>query len=339
MCCAYATSQVSQCGTTARLLATRRRSCATAICAKSCTSSVPDVADAGLGVNTVNQEGPRVCYFWTVGPTMVRLCKLIIKNQDKFSKRVVAFYASIYWTSRVISSRRTIVENVFGYVRRWKVMAHTYRHRAGKWCGRKFAYAFEQAAVADICMWMAKFCMINEKMLRDEHHKPLEMPDGASFGYPAQLSNSKSMEHAVAVIWYDKKPRGKASIKKAREMVEKRLSKHKAGNALIDADWTYIDNQVAQASKKAKCAKTASKKKRKKATPAKTRKRKELEPQESSSSGIMSASDSTGYMSDCMDAEEDDDSEALDDYVQRLSKTKGQQADARAARASRRGCR
>ena len=181
-------------------------------------------ADAGLHVNLKNDADP-VRTFFSVGPAMIRLCKLVMRNEKRVPAEVYTFFYQILHSSRLVSRLRIVIENIIGYIRRYRILRDHFRGWAGPWNGERGSYSVPlDDAVAVVLMLVQSHVNLTSAMrAKDWVPDVSDIPKGFKFGYPGNPVNAKLLEGPAAKKIYVHNSRGKASLKKARDLLKAAL--------------------------------------------------------------------------------------------------------------------
>ena len=205
-------------------------------------------ADAGLHVN-VKDDKAIVPLFFTVGPSLIRLAKLVVTHKDQVPADVYKHFYQIYHSSRIVSRLRIVVENTIAYLRKWRCLRDSFRHHAGDWCGGLGQYGVTQRDVAKIVSVLANSAMDQDggaPRASDWVPELSDIPNDFKYGYPDNPVNAKLLEAPSAKLIY--KAEGKPSINVARALLADALE---AG--------TKVSLPLARIGKKKKAATTKTK--------------------------------------------------------------------------------
>lgn len=86
------------------------------------------LSDAGLHLNrTADAVADRCRTAQSVGPGLIRLMSLVVKNPTYFSAVQVDWCKQVYYTARHVSQLRIIVENVIAQLRFWAIVRLVFR--------------------------------------------------------------------------------------------------------------------------------------------------------------------------------------------------------------------
>lgn len=213
------------------------------------------VSDAGLHMNSKKEPPEQWCRTsQSVGPGMIRLMSLAVKNEAHFTGDQITWCKQAYYTAKHVSQLRIVVENVIAQLRHWRAVSDTWRGHFQFDSGvaddvdRVKTYCVSQAT-AFKCVAALYNAMCHVKPLRHATWAPdvSSFPEGFMPGYPvdpatkAQFANVKGLtEDATKVL--ETTARGvKKSYKLLKRRLEDRHKRNGGAEIVFDGEPTESD--------------------------------------------------------------------------------------------------
>lgn len=161
-------------------------------------SDVTVLSDAGLNLNIQKDAVEERCRTaQSVGPGMIRLMALVVKNEKYYTVAQRQWCAKVYYTAKLVSQLRIVIENVIAHLRFWKCMSHTWRGKFvfGKGVAQPAAVTYcipqEDAFACVVTLYNA---MRAQVPLRAADWRPnvADFPVGFVPGFPLETIKTKA---------------------------------------------------------------------------------------------------------------------------------------------------
>jgi hypothetical protein len=223
------------------------------------------LSDAGLHLNRkADAVADRCRTSQSVGPGLIRLMSLVVKNPTYFTPELVQWCRQVYYTARHVSQLRIVVENVIGQLRFWAIVRLAFRGKflfnAGviaKKKKKKHTYCVTQST-AFACVVALSNAMRAATPLRAANWAPDTNDFPADFkpGYPdcAQtkqpFANINGIAKAAAALLTGEKKKGvkqafvavKKRIKAEQRIIGKKAAAIIADDSTIESDYDGDDD-------------------------------------------------------------------------------------------------